>query len=184
MHKDELWQLFDRRGERIMDGGYDSALGNPAEGSGLIYGATVVWIYRHTKSGKIELLWQKRSATVDANPNMWDVSAGGHIKYGEPLIDAIVREVREEVGVDVRPEDFRLVEVVPRRHNNITWCYAIDWTDNLENFRFDDGEVSEVKWVSLEDVDEFRAKYAKKVLAKDDRHFYVLEKWFKSYGNN
>lgn len=184
MHKNELWQLFDSNAERVMDGGYDAALGNPADDSGLIYGTTVVWIYRRTKIGKIELLWQKRSATVDANPNMWDVSAGGHIKYGEPLVDAIIREAHEEVGADASPEEFRFVEATPCRHNNIYWCYAVDWTDKPENFHFDDGEVSEVKWVPLEDVDEFRAQYAKKVLAKDDRHFYVLKKWFENYGNN
>ncbi len=182
MHHDELWQLFDRRGERIMDGVYDSALGNPADDSGLIYGTTVVWIYRHTDSG-IELLWQKRSANVDCNANKWDVSAGGHIKYGEPLMEAIVREAYEEVGAELKPEDFRFVESTPCRNNNIYWCYAADWTGRPDTFHFDDGEVSEVKWVPLEQADDFRKKYAKKVLAEDDRHFYVLKEWFKNYGN-
>lgn len=181
MHHDELWQLVDQAGERVMDGGYNSALGNPTKDPGLIYGITVVWIYRFTKDG-IELLWQKRSATVDRNPDTWDVSAGGHVKYGEPFTEAALREAREEVGADLAREDLQLIEV-GRRNNSTYWCYAANWTGRPDTFHFDDGEVSEVKWVPLSQVDEFRSQYSKKVLARDDRHFYVLKDWFENYGN-
>lgn len=81
MPKDELWQLYDKSGEPIMDGGYPSRLGNPKDDGGKIYGTTVIWFYRYASSG-IELLWQRRSDKVDRYPGKWDISAGGHINYG------------------------------------------------------------------------------------------------------
>lgn len=165
-----------------MDGGYPSRLGNPKNDTGKIYGTTVIWLYRHAPSG-IELLWQRRSDKVDKFPGKWDVSAGGHINYGESVVDAAKREAKEEIGVSITKDDLEFVVASPRNHNCIYRCYAIDWTNKKEEFNFDDGEVSEVRWVPLEETDSFRAKFAKPPLAKDDQHFNFLEDWFREYGN-
>lgn len=182
MPKGELWQLYDKNGEPIMDGGYPSYLGNPKDEEGIIYGSTVIWLYKHTSSG-IEILWQRRSDKVDKYPGKWDISAGGHINYGETLTDAALREAREEIGIEITQKDLEFVVASPRNHNCIYHCYAVNWTDKKDEFHFDDGEVSEVRWVPLGDVDSFRSKYAKPPLAKDHQHFKFLEDWFREYGN-
>lgn len=181
MHKNELWQRISRNGELIMDGGFPATAGEISDD--IVLCTTVVWLYRHTEKG-IELLWQKRSPKVDRNANMWDISAGGHMNYGETFIEAAIRESREEIGVEASPEDLEFVVASPIRGHSIYWCYAIDWTGKLDSFSFNDDEVSEVKWVPLSETDNFRATYAKKPLAKDDTHFAMLKDWFAHHGNH
>lgn len=49
-------------------------------------------------------LWlQKRSALKDCEPLKWDSSAAGHLARGESYEVCAIREVREEMGIDVVP---------------------------------------------------------------------------------
>lgn len=45
-----------------------------------------------------ELFLQKRSATKDRHPGVWDSSASGHVDAGEEYDVCAVRELREELG--------------------------------------------------------------------------------------
>lgn len=182
MHKDEMWQVYAPNGEVIPGEGWDSALGNPEEtGSDKIVGVAVVFLFRVTQN-RVELLWQKRSANVDRHPNDYDISAGGHINLGESLIDAAIRESYEEIGAKISKNDLYFVTMRPFNKNRFAWVYVADYTGRKEDFSFDDGEVSEVKWVPLEETDEFREKYAKKPLKKDKLTFKSLREWFKQHG--
>ncbi|HEX7042623.1 MAG TPA: NUDIX domain-containing protein [Patescibacteria group bacterium] len=53
-----------------------------------------------------EFLLQLRSKDKSAFPNYWTFSAGGHVRHGESYEDALVRETKEEVGIDVSVGDF------------------------------------------------------------------------------
>ena len=44
----------------------------------------------------------RRAAQSSSDPGFWDLP-GGKMGYGERLVDALVREVREETGLDVVP---------------------------------------------------------------------------------
>ena len=50
---------------------------------------------------------QLRSATKDNNPNLWDTSAAGHVDAGESYLDCAVRELDEELGVQVTATELR-----------------------------------------------------------------------------
>ena len=58
----------------------------------------------------------------------------------------------------------------------------VDWTGKSDEFHFDDKEVSEVKWVPFVEMEEFRKKYAKPPLAKDDLVFENLRDWLIMHG--
>ncbi len=47
------------------------------------------------------ILLQKRSASKDTDPGFWSTSVGGHVGKGESYEDAIKREMKEELGVDL-----------------------------------------------------------------------------------
>ena len=181
MHHDELWQLFDMNGQPKMDGGYPSKLGNPGPGSDKIYGVTTMFFYRHGKNG-LELLFQKRGEKVDKYPGEWDAAAGGHINYNESLLDAACREAEEEIGANIDVSDLEYVCSAHRNQNSIYWAFCVDWTDKADNFHFDDGEVSEVKWVPYSDLDNFLKKYVKKPLREDTLFFAILDRWLKDRG--
>ena len=63
--------------------------------------AAHVWIV--TPDDK--LLLQRRSHRKENHPGLWDVSAAGHVSAGETVIDAAVREVAEELGVNIEPRE-------------------------------------------------------------------------------
>lgn len=56
-----------------------------------------------------EILLQKRSRIKDSYPGMWDISCGGHLEAGDDSRSAAVRELKEELNLDINPDDLRLV---------------------------------------------------------------------------
>jgi isopentenyl-diphosphate delta-isomerase type 1 len=51
------------------------------------------------------LLLQKRSASKACCPGLWDTSVGGHVGAGEECLDAVLREIHEELGIHVEAID-------------------------------------------------------------------------------
>ncbi len=64
---------------------------------GLRHRAVHVFVFN--KHGDIYL--QKRSHLKDVHPRDWDSSASGHLDVGESYADCAVREVKEELGIEV-----------------------------------------------------------------------------------
>ena len=60
-------------------------------------------------NSKNETLIQKRSSTKKSNPNKWAICAG-HIDVNEPIINACIREAKEELGVDISIENVILFD--------------------------------------------------------------------------
>jgi len=58
----------------------------------------VVHLLLFNREGKLFL--QKRSQKKDIQPGKWDTSVGGHIAPGENVEQALVREIKEEVGLE------------------------------------------------------------------------------------
>ncbi len=56
----------------------------------------VVHLHAINRAGAIYL--QKRSASKHLFPLRWDTAVGGHISYGEHVIEALYREASEELG--------------------------------------------------------------------------------------
>jgi ADP-ribose pyrophosphatase len=51
------------------------------------------------REGKILVL--RRSGTALSNPGKWDFP-GGDLEFGEDAIGGIIREIREETGLEVK----------------------------------------------------------------------------------
>ena len=61
------------------------------------------------RNKKDELLLQQRANTGYLD-GYWDLPSG-HVEYGESLRNAAARELKEEVGVAVLPEDLSLIHI-------------------------------------------------------------------------
>ncbi len=48
---------------------------------------------------------QRRAADKDSFPSMLDISCGGHLATGEDSLTGALRELKEELGLEVSPEE-------------------------------------------------------------------------------
>lgn len=104
---------------------------------------------------KEQVLLQKRSANKRFNPNKWALCAG-HVDAHESLENAILREIKEEVGLDISIDDLHQLgerEFTIRDSNShITYFYYIRSNLNEKDFIIQKEELSEVKWFDIDEV--------------------------------
>jgi isopentenyldiphosphate isomerase len=74
--------------------------------NGMWHMASWVWIYNN----KGQILLQLRSQNKDNHPGEWDISAAGHVEAGETPLEAAIREVHEEIGLSVTPDQLKLID--------------------------------------------------------------------------
>jgi isopentenyl-diphosphate Delta-isomerase len=115
--------------------------------------AAHIWII----AGDGRILLQRRSPRKENNPNLWDVSAAGHLSAGESAVEAAVRETHEELGLKVAPDELRFVATLKESCvlNNGTYhdnefhdIFVVRRGVDLASLRLDPEEVAEVKWVN------------------------------------
>lgn len=99
------------------------------------------------------VLLQKRSMDKDVQPSKWDTSVGGHVDYGECVREALMRESREELGVDASSAEAvgRYVWTSPKEHELVNVnLLRVDEDDIKVNF--DPVEIDEVRFWSLDEL--------------------------------
>jgi len=62
-------------------------------------------VHVHVFNSKGQLWLQKRAKTKKIQPGKWDTSVGGHVASGERIEQALLREVKEEMGIDIMPNE-------------------------------------------------------------------------------
>jgi len=62
---------------------------------GLFHRCAHVWAY----NCRGEILLQKRSDEKDTFPGLWDLSAAGHVSYGDSYLKTAYKELAEELGI-------------------------------------------------------------------------------------
>lgn len=106
-----------------------------------------------------QVLLQKRSSKKKLWPNLWDISAGGHVLAGEFGFQAIIREIKEELGIDIDKKDITFIGAstsvnkkgeIENKHFNE--YYIVNKDVNISELNLDSEEVSEVKWFEKDDI--------------------------------
>lgn len=96
---------------------------------------------------------QKRSMNKDIQPGKWDTAVGGHVDYGEDVLTALMREAREELGIDdftpVHLISYVFQSAVERELVNV---FAIAVTDDFSG-SFDPIEIDDARFWSLDEIE-------------------------------
>lgn len=153
--KDELVDILDEQTEK----NGQVMLKSEAHKKNLRHGGAHIWIY----NSRGDVLLQLRHHTKVIRPNVWDVSAAGHITSGDTPEETIVRELKEELGLDINPKnlDFIGIKKVDERmsdgsvHRVFNWTYLTKMDVDLDTIRLEADEVSDVRWLP---IDEFEAE--------------------------
>ena len=133
-----------------------------------------VWIMNDKK----ELLLQKRSATKKSHPNFWDISGAGHIRAGETVIEGAIRELKEKLGVEVK-EDLQYIATIKSTKNpknmEFQYVYLLNCNKEIEEYIFEDNEVSEVKYVFYKDLEKMVEEKAEGLLIHEEEYKYLFK---------
>jgi len=107
-------------------------------------------VHLHIFNDKGELYLQKRSLNKDIFPDRWDSSVGGHIDFGETPEQAVVRETREELGMDNLDIKYITKHIIETRYEReLTYCY---YTVTKQKPQPDMVEVSDGRFWTVEEI--------------------------------
>ena len=139
--KDELWDVYDS--ERNLTGRTHRRADPMQKGD---YHLVVhVWL----QNSKGEYLISKR-APNKGYPNMWEC-VGGSAVTGDDSITAAIREVKEEVGLDVKPANGRCVFTITRESDICDiWVFKQDF--DINEVILQENETTDAKYVTAEEI--------------------------------
>lgn len=127
------------------------------------YYPMVVMIAIQNSEGKF--LMQKR---VPSKGGDYGVT-GGHPKSGETPYEGIITEVKEELGIDI--SDKEIIEF--NSGCDGVDCYKMYYTKldiSMDEFVIQEEELSEVKWFSMEELEDM---VDKKILNQNQIDFFI-----------
>lgn len=138
----EYLDLYDKdkklTGERIIRG-----KGKPQVPEGNYINIVIIFI----ENSERKFLFQK---TSKEKGNEW-ATTGGHVQSGQTSSEAIIAEVREELGIDISNDNFELID---------SSIFGIAFMDvyylkkdvKATDLKLQSEEVESVEWLTMEDV--------------------------------
>lgn len=134
----EYWDVCDRNG---IPNGQVRPKG-AAFAAGEFHPAMEAWVV----SSRGEILIQQRSARCEILPNVWGLTTG-RMLAGETTRQGCIREIREELGLHVCPEQLRFLRRIPR--GELLWdLYLVRKDVSIEELTLQADEVAQARWVS------------------------------------
>ena len=133
----------------------------------------VVLVYIQNSDGKF--LIQKRSDKKNGKY----AATGGHPKSGENSKQGILTEVKEEIGLDLNPNDLKLYFAGRSDKERVFWddYYVKIDVEDITKLTLQEDEVSSVEWFSEEEIKQLMKK--DKFMINHYEEFEILLEWLK-----
>lgn len=134
----------------------------------------VVLVFIQNSEGKF--LIQKRSELKNGKY----ATTGGHPKSGESSIEGIITEVKEEIGLDINPNDLELYFSGRSEKERVFWddYYIKMDIPNIKSLKLQEDEVSSVEWFSEKEI--FDLMEHNKFFKNHYEEFEILMKWMEN----
>lgn len=101
----------------------------------------------------------------------------GHIEENEEAMDAMIREAKEEVGIDLNKRNLELIHILHRKAKGIIYIdfifKATKWHGDIKLMEKD--KCDEVKWIDLENLPLNVIPFTKKLLKTEE--VYIPYGW-------
>jgi ADP-ribose pyrophosphatase YjhB (NUDIX family) len=102
----------------------------------------------------------------------------GHLDGGEQVIQAAIREAREEIGSEIAPEDLAVVGIMHRKAEDERIDFFVAATRWVGEPRNREPERSDqLRWVDIDQLPEQVIPYVRRALEN-----YQAGRWFDSFG--
>lgn len=122
---------------------------------GLWHKAVAIFII----NSKQQVLLQRRSPNKKMWPNMWDITAGGHVLAGEFGFQSVIRETEEELGAKLDSNDITFIgssistnykgDIINKHFNEY---YIVNKNIDETKLKLQEEEVAEVKWIDKDEI--------------------------------
>ncbi|MFK8077511.1 MAG: NUDIX domain-containing protein [Granulosicoccus sp.] len=109
-------------------------------------------------NSKNQIFVQLRSLLKDNSPGLWDTSAAGHVDSGESYLQCAIRELAEELGVELAPDDLVPVGRLPPERSNGFEFTQIYTAHSDQPLTLQAEEVDDGRWVSVDELDRWICK--------------------------
>jgi isopentenyldiphosphate isomerase len=155
---EEIFDIVDEKGQPTGE----TVTRTQAHEEGIRHRTVHIWVTREN-GDKTEVLLQKRAMNKDSYPGKYDTSSAGHIRAGDEPLESAVRELAEELGIHVEPDDLNFLGTLPIQYeeefygktfkdNQIAFVYVYDDEAGIDNLTIQEEEVDSVKWFDINEV--------------------------------
>ena len=141
----EVWKILDENGNKT---GKTMIRGIDKLPEGFYHESVAIWIV----NSENKLLVQKRSSNKKRYPNMWAMTTGA-MNIDENMNQAIIREVKEELGIDIKENELIYTGVLKGNTAFIN-SFIVKKDIDLKELILQKEEVSNVEWNSYEEIEE------------------------------
>lgn len=130
---------------------------------GALHATAHIWIARPNKESGYDILLQKRSACKDSHPGCYDISSAGHVTAGDEVLISAIRELKEELGIDAKPEDLTEIGIQykkfegdfygkPFRDHQRSVLYLYQEPVDISNLTLQESEIESVCWMDYKEA--------------------------------
>lgn len=110
-----------------------------------------IWII----NDKGEILLQRRCKDKDSNPNMLDISSAGHLQAGDDSLNGAIREIKEELNLDINVSDLRFIKTLKKNsrprpdfiNNEFVDMYILKTNKTINEMKYQEEEISEILFI-------------------------------------
>jgi 8-oxo-dGTP pyrophosphatase MutT (NUDIX family) len=101
-----------------------------------------------------DYLLMQRSFTKEVYPGAWEIGAGGSALKDESKLETVLREVRQETGIDTG-EFKEIYQLVQEKQQAIYYGYLLKTDCPKDTIKLQEGETIDYKWLTKDEFIEF-----------------------------
>lgn len=80
-------------------------------------------------------------------------TTGGHVTYGDDALKTVIKEAKEELGLDLKESEIKEIETITHKLAHIGIYYCNKKID-INKLKIQEEEVESLYWMSLDEINE------------------------------